>query len=206
MRFRPFVSAEAMLKATSIQAEETASTMPQGIPSGGTTGQVLKKASNSNYDATWQDESGGGGLALDYMRLSNTDTTTSINTGSMTEIPLATEAGPGTNFTKSGNGIQTDFDGTIEISASVHMTTSTVQRAGVALEYFKGGNSLGPRFNTSYIRRASGHNEASCACLPLIVDCADGDVFTLRGIAEAASGTVTMSAADRAYFQIKRLA
>ena len=33
----------------------------QGVPSGGTTGQVLKKASNTNYDTEWADESGGGG-------------------------------------------------------------------------------------------------------------------------------------------------
>lgn len=32
-----------------------------GVPSGGTTGQVLKKASNTNYDTEWADESGGGG-------------------------------------------------------------------------------------------------------------------------------------------------
>ena len=30
-----------------------------GVPSGGTTGQVLKKASNTNYDTEWADESGG---------------------------------------------------------------------------------------------------------------------------------------------------
>ena len=33
----------------------------QGVPSGGTTGQVLKKASNTAYDTVWADESGGGG-------------------------------------------------------------------------------------------------------------------------------------------------
>ena len=32
-----------------------------GVPSGGTTGQVLKKSSNTNYDTEWADESGGGG-------------------------------------------------------------------------------------------------------------------------------------------------
>lgn len=32
-----------------------------GLPTGGTTGQVLKKASNTDYDATWQDETPGGG-------------------------------------------------------------------------------------------------------------------------------------------------
>ena len=30
-----------------------------GVPTGGTTGQVLKKASNTNYDTEWADESGG---------------------------------------------------------------------------------------------------------------------------------------------------
>ena len=29
-----------------------------GIPSGGTTGQVLKKASGTDYDATWGDDNG----------------------------------------------------------------------------------------------------------------------------------------------------
>lgn len=32
-----------------------------GVPSGGTTGQVLKKASGEDYDTEWADESGGGG-------------------------------------------------------------------------------------------------------------------------------------------------
>lgn len=31
------------------------------LPSGGTTGQVLKKQSNTDYDTIWQNESGGGG-------------------------------------------------------------------------------------------------------------------------------------------------
>lgn len=34
----------------------------QSIPSGGTTGQVLAKASNSNYNTQWVNASGGGGL------------------------------------------------------------------------------------------------------------------------------------------------
>jgi hypothetical protein len=32
-----------------------------GVPTGGTTGQVLKKNSNTNHDTVWQDETGGGG-------------------------------------------------------------------------------------------------------------------------------------------------
>lgn len=44
---------------------------PNGtVPSGGTTGQVLKKKSNTDYDTEWANESGGGGTS-DYTQLSN---------------------------------------------------------------------------------------------------------------------------------------
>lgn len=41
------------------------------IPAGGTTGQVLKKTSNSDYQVAWQDDSGGGGGTSDYSDLTN---------------------------------------------------------------------------------------------------------------------------------------
>ena len=54
-----------------------AGTNGQGVPTGGTTGQVLKKNSNSNYDTVWQDESGGAGGALKYA--ANVGGSTSVN-------------------------------------------------------------------------------------------------------------------------------
>ena len=43
-----------------------------GVPAGGTTGQVLKKRSNNDYDTEWANESGGGGGGVsDYDQLSN---------------------------------------------------------------------------------------------------------------------------------------
>lgn len=36
------------------------------IPAGGSTGQVLKKRTNTSYDADWAEESGGGGGTTDY--------------------------------------------------------------------------------------------------------------------------------------------
>lgn len=35
-----------------------------GVPTGGTTGQVLKKKSNTNYDTEWANESGGGSTKI----------------------------------------------------------------------------------------------------------------------------------------------
>lgn len=52
----------------------------QGVPSGGTTGQVLKKASNTAYDTEWADESGGidstTGGDTNFSTVSNIVTTT----------------------------------------------------------------------------------------------------------------------------------
>lgn len=60
-----------------------------GVPSGGTTGQVLKKASNTNYDTEWADESGGGGVGSgdDYVLIEF-----SSNTPSETELQQAYQA------------------------------------------------------------------------------------------------------------------
>ena len=39
-----------------------------GVPAGGTTGQVLKKKSNTDYDTEWSDEEGGGGAATEVTK------------------------------------------------------------------------------------------------------------------------------------------
>ena len=56
---------ELILTATDITSSG------EGVPSGGTTGQVLKKKSNNDYDTEWVDESGGSGGTTDYNDLSN---------------------------------------------------------------------------------------------------------------------------------------
>lgn len=71
------------------------------IPSGGTTGQVLKKSSDTDYDATWDDESGGGGGA---------------------DAPLVV------NFSKSGDNIvcDTSIDDILAASAAGKMVYGLV--------------------------------------------------------------------------------
>ena len=46
-----------------------------GVPAGGTTGQVLAKNSNTNYDTEWVNQSGGGGGGDTEMRLQDEERT-----------------------------------------------------------------------------------------------------------------------------------
>ncbi len=48
------------------------------IPSGGSTGQVLKKSSGTDYDVAWANESGGGGGTSDYTDLTNKPSINSV--------------------------------------------------------------------------------------------------------------------------------
>lgn len=65
-----------------------------GIPTGGTTGQILSKNSDSDYDTRWIDNNGGSGGTSDYNELSNKPI---INLTGTAENPitLGTFTGPG---------------------------------------------------------------------------------------------------------------
>ena len=77
---------ELILTATDITASG------EGVPSGGTTGQVLKKKSNNDYDTEWADESGGSGLpsggTLGQLLRKNSATDGDASWSSDTFIPL----------------------------------------------------------------------------------------------------------------------
>lgn len=142
--------------------------------------------------------------AFSAMQLTNTDTTTGINTATLTVIPLATATSFGSDFTQVGNTIRADFDGVVRLSANVYMTATAV-RGAVGIEYFKNSTSLGLRFNTSYIRVTSGHDEASTVCSAFLVSCSNGDTFDIRGIREAAGGSVTMASSGSTFLQVERV-
>lgn len=134
---------------------------------------------------------GGAGPRVAQTR--NTDTTTSINTASYTAIPMTgvTDMIDSSWFTVSGNGIQCLKAGRVKVTASVHMT-GAIARSNVNIRIAVNGVAVGGLGGSSYIRAASGHNEAS-SHLSLYVNVAANDVITIEGAQEAAAGTVTMT-------------
>lgn len=73
------------------------------IPSGGSTGQVLKKTSGTDYDVAWANESGGGGTS-DYTDLTNKPSINSVTlSGNKTAADLGLSAAV-TEVTNSSTG------------------------------------------------------------------------------------------------------
>ncbi len=50
-----------VVSETAIDILTIGATPGVGVPMGGTTGQILAKASDTDFDTVWQDETGGGG-------------------------------------------------------------------------------------------------------------------------------------------------
>lgn len=66
----------------------------QGVPAGGTTGQVLTKQSNSDYDTDWETPTGGSSTTGGTFRLGATDiTTTSTSFVDLTNFTITFSTG-----------------------------------------------------------------------------------------------------------------
>ena len=81
--------------------------LEDAIPEGGTTGQVLAKKSNDDYDTEWVDQTGGGGTG-DYTDLTNKPQIGGVTlTGNKTlhDLGAATEEAVGAKYTKPSGGI-----------------------------------------------------------------------------------------------------
>ena len=81
--------------------------LEDAIPEGGTTGQVLAKKSNDDFDTEWVDQTGGGGTG-DYDQLENRPQIGGVTlTGNKTlhDLGAATEAAVSEKYTKPSGGI-----------------------------------------------------------------------------------------------------
>ena len=120
-----------------------------GVPNGGTTGQILVKKSNTDYDTEWADESGGGDASLESdvtanMTVGAIASGTTVEEGTtFTEFVqklLVAEIAPETTFTASGSGVK-------EVGASVTPTltlniTSKGTGTPTAIKFYSGSTLL----------------------------------------------------------------
>lgn len=93
-----------------------------GLPSGGTSGYVLKKASGTDYDVTWAAESGGGGGGISDVKVNGV----SVVSGGVASIPTGGRADYG--VVKVDNGLS---------SSSINPVQNLVVTAALAAKYEK---------------------------------------------------------------------
>lgn len=89
----------------------TDATETHGIPSGGTTGQVLTKASGTDYDATWTTPQGGG---VSDVQVNGT----SVVTGGVANVPIASLSSFGVAKFSGDYGIGITAAGQVYISSA----------------------------------------------------------------------------------------
>lgn len=103
------------------------------------------------------------------IKYSNTDTTTNINTGSYTTIPLLGSLDwndDPTLYTVAGNIITINTTGRYRITVNIAYDVPTVggnsdQRVSVEAQIAINGTPTGTIGNTGYVRHGNGHREAS---------------------------------------------
>lgn len=154
---------ELILTATDITASG------EGVPSGGTTGQVLKKKSNNDYDTEWADESGGSGLpsggTLGQLLRKNSATDGDASWSNDTFIPLS----PTTI-----NGVVKNYNLSLVPSGQYYMTETgnvywETQRLSSQDVLWKKGTLLFIKTFQQDVDMRDGNDPVPCNCSQIFV-------------------------------------
>jgi hypothetical protein len=126
-----------------------------GVPTGGTTGQVLKKLSNTNYDTYWALDGGGvpysgatGDVNLGTHRiLAQNATIASSGSGDTFTLNHTSGSGIGLNITKGGSGEglyinKTSGSGNAATIVGTLNATTLVKSGGTSSQFLKADGSV----------------------------------------------------------------
>lgn len=101
----------------------------QGIPTGGATGQVLRKKTSTDYDTEWADPTGGGGGGATTLDGLTDVTTAGVTTGQVLKYN-GTEWAPGTDLSGGGGGTWGSITGTL--SSQTDLQTALDSKAATS--------------------------------------------------------------------------
>ena len=136
-----------------------------------------------------------GSSSFSYCQVRNTDSTTSINTSTITNIPFGgTVDKSDADYTLATDSITCNFNGVVNVQAHISQT-GTVQRSNIRVTITKNNVVVSGKGLSGYIRSASGHNEAS-SHITATFDVVDGDIIRVTGQQEGAGGTVRQIAGN----------
>ncbi|AMR27015.1 hypothetical protein A0257_07765 [Hymenobacter psoromatis] len=195
----------------------------QGVPTGGTAGQVLSKVDGTNYNTQWSTPTGSSG-AYPSIELNTSVASSQAVTplaGSNTYVPLVFSSSNGTGAALSGgnawNGsvftVGSAGAGTYQVTVQMMPITSTGTLTNVGVQYFLdknnaiGNTTLGtyPYALSTYNLNPSGFNYRFNSTISTVIYLAAGDQITFRGESISTSATAYTSTDGSSNLQIVRL-
>jgi len=145
-----------------------------------------------------------------FMQVNNSNVTTNLNSstnlGFSSTAPISGTIATGSNlseFTKTTNGIEVNFDGVVLVFVNIDMF-GTTPRTNVQSRLKLDGVLFGSVGASGYIRDASGHQESSVHSMG-IVPVSAGQEITVGVRREANPGTVIFNAVGTSNLVVIRL-
>lgn len=137
------------------------------------------------------------------IKVSNTNTTTNLNTAGNTTVPITgtTEINENNFYTVVGNGVRVPQNRTYKIKVNLHVSGS-LTRGNMRVRFAINGTPVGPIAAHGYIRNSSGHNETSYFLEDLRI-LASNDIITVVSTQEAGSGTTVMNLAGSSVMMVE---
>ena len=133
-----------------------------------------------------------------FMQVSNTNITSNLNGSTAnftTTAPISGSVSVGSdlsNFSKTTNGIQVNFDGVVLAMSNIDMF-GTSTRANVQSRLKLNGTLFGSVGASGYIRNTSGHNESSVHSMS-VIPVTSGQEITVGVRREGGAGTIVFNA------------
>lgn len=179
----------------------------QGVPAGGTAGQVLEKIDGTDYNTQWANPSGG---SMEMVQTNNTDTTTNLN-ASNTKMPImggSFKVNDSGDFTvnSSLSRITFNFTGIVEISANIYLY-SILTRAAIQMRPKVNGNYIDSPYSVSTTMNPGGAPyNGSCVMAPFLLTVYSGSYIEMFcNVAGSSGGSVTLSSSLNSKMLIKRI-
>ena len=160
----------------------------QGVPTGGTTGQILKKSSGTDFDTEWADESGGGS-SPDYATFYQaTGGITGISNTAVTLNLASTQVNSdGAVFSLSANTVTVNKSTDFLVIMDNYINSGGSSRSEYSLWLERDSSEIAGTRHAVYAR---GYDSGQSASMSTVLSITSGDVFRMRIQRTDGGGTV----------------
>jgi hypothetical protein len=167
----------------------------QGVPAGGTAGQVLSKIDGTDYNTEWTTAAGGGGVYDIVKAKGNLSSASFANTENALPWNSPTIGSGSSNVTISGSSITIDSDGTYKFTVTLRTDSSNRTELFIRTYIDTGSGLIEDADETvsDYVSRDS-DQDTGAVTLVTALELTDGDIVEFRGFGDCDGTCVGLDA------------